>query len=380
MKEFRYSVPTTMYYGGDCIKQNAPLFKSYGSKACIFTRQFVGGARNYALEDVEEVFNNQGIEYKIITDVQENPPVLSIVAITEKVGEFNPDFLIAVGGGSSIDTAKAVGVLLKYPGEDAYDVLYGSGYPTNNTKSEGTLPIFAVPTTAGTGAEVTGYAVLTREDTHTKLAMSQNVFCEAAFLNPKYIKYSPAFLIHNGAIDALAHGVETYVNVKSNFMNRSIAEIGFKLFSEFKDAMLADKLTDADFEKMILASCIAGMAFMQAGTCLPHGMGYPLSHFKNVPHGHACGIFLGEYLKAFKNQSTVMPVVQMCGFNTVEEFADYIKQICERDVHIEVTEKDIEEWAEDFCKLEVRLVKHPEPIGIKEITQIFKNSLASYIK
>jgi alcohol dehydrogenase len=382
MNAFKYHVPSTIFFGSDCIKKNASLFKTYGDKAVVFAKEFVGGARNYAQEDMEEVLKEQGIQYKIVTDIQENPPVLSVKAITENIRSYNADFFIAIGGGSSIDTAKAVNILLNYPVEDnPYDVFFSGGYPdpTKVVKSSGRVPLFAVPTTAGTGAEVTGYAVLTREDTDTKLAMSQYVFCEAAFLNPNYIK-APAFLIHTGAIDALAHGVETYVNVKSNFLNRSIAEIGFQLFSEFKDNMLYDSLTDSDYEKMVLASCIQGMAFMQAGTTLPHGMGYALSHHKNVPHGLACGVFLGEYLKAFKDQSIVMPVVTKCGFNTSNEFAVYIKQICDRDIRMEVTEKELEAYAKEFCSLEVRLAKHPEPIGVNEILAIYKKALANFIK
>lgn len=380
MKGFRYSVPTAILFGSDCITENGALFKGYGEKACIFTKQFVGGARNLALEDVEATFKAEGIDYIIVDDVEENPPVLSIEGMANKVREYGPDFMIAVGGGSAMDTSKAVAVLVDHPGKDPYEVFFGGGYPTGNTKGEKTIPLFAVPTTAGTGSEVTGYAVLTREDTHTKLAMSQVVYFENAFLNYRYIKDSPSFLIHNGAIDALAHGVETYVNNRSNFMNRSVAEIGFKLFSEFKDAMYNDSMTQEDFEKIILAATVQGMAFMQAGTTLPHGMGYALSHFKHVPHGHACGIFLGEYLKAFKDQTIVEPIVKMCGFDTVDAFAQYIKDICARDVKIEVTQQELNEWAEDFCKLEVRLVKHPEKIGVEEISTIYNNALAAYIK
>jgi alcohol dehydrogenase len=382
MDAFKYHVPSTIFFGPDCVKKNAGLFKSYGDKAVIFAKKFVGGVRNYAQEDMEETLKGQGIQYEVVTDIEENPPVLSVKSITEKIRSFNANFFVAVGGGSSIDTAKAVDVLLNYPtGDDPYNVFFSGGYPdsTKVNKSSGHVPLFAVPTTAGTGSEVTGYAVLTREDTDTKLAMSQYVFCDAAFLNPNYIK-APAFLIHTGAIDALAHGVETYVNAKSNFLNRSIAEIGFILFSEFKDNMLADKLTDADYEKMVLASCIQGMAFMQAGTTLPHGMGYALSHHKNVPHGLACGVFLGEYLKAFKDQSIVLPIVRACGFNTSGEFAGYIKQICDRDINMEVTEKELEAYAKEFCSLEVRLVKHPEPIGVDEIFTIYRNALAHFIK
>ena len=203
MKDFRYSVPTIVNFGSDCVIENAKMFKSYGQKACIFTKQFVGGARNIALEDVEEALKSQGIDYIINGDVEENPPVLSVAAIADKVREYNPDFLVAVGGGSAMDTTKAVAVLLDHPLKDPYEVFFAGGYPVEMPKGPKLCRCSLSPTTAGTGSEVTGYAVLTREDTHTKLAMSQVVYFEMAFLSYKYIKDAPSFLIHNGVIDAL---------------------------------------------------------------------------------------------------------------------------------------------------------------------------------
>lgn len=375
MKPFRFAVNTAIYFGGECIKNNAALFNSFGKKAFIITSKFPPGCRHYALEDIEAVLKSQGIEYKVNMEVIENPPVSSISAITEDARSFKPDFLVAPGGGSAVDSAKAVSVLLKYKGKDPMEVFYGGGLPFGKIVSEGSLPLVVVPTTAGTGSDVTGFSVLTREDTQTKLAIGQQVFPNVSFLDAKYIMEAGPKLTHAGALDALSHGVETYVNVTSNFMNRSIAEIGFKLFSEYKDAMLVNEYTFEQREKMLLAATVQGMAFMQAGTCLPHGMSYPLSHYKHVPHGIACGIILGEYLRIFKDQSTVHPIIKMCGFATVDEFAGYLKQLISQDITIDVTEKEIVQWGQEFYSIKYRLEKHPEPISVDDIIQIYRNSL-----
>ena len=189
-------------------------------------------------------------------------------------------------------------------------------------------------------------------------------FCDAAFLDSRYIKNSPAFLIHTGVIDALAHGIETYLHVGSNPLNRMLAEYGFKLFAQFKDRMVDGNLTDEDFDNMMLASYVQGMAFMQSSTTIPHGMGYPLSHIKLVNHGLANGIFLGEYVRGFKDQSWVKPIVEACGFNNSDEFAAFCKKITENDVDIEVSEDEIQKWTDDFMKLDLPYRKQsraPEP-------------------
>lgn len=239
MKSYRYSVPTPVYYGNDCVKQNAALLCSFGKRAFIVTSKFLNNCPNYALDDVEEVFKANGIDYAVNDEVEENPPVESCAAITKIARAYEPDFIVGIGGGSALDTAKAVNFLLGKPEDkDPYESFFGgkggSLYGTA-AKPEGKLPLVGIPTTAGTGSEVTGGAVLTRADTDTKDTPPHRIFFDVAFMDVRYIKESPSFLIHTGAMDALAHGVETYVNTASNFMNRSMAEIGFRLFADFKD-------------------------------------------------------------------------------------------------------------------------------------------------
>lgn len=379
MKAFKYATPAVVYFGEDCVKNNKEAITSAGKKALVITSQFSEGCINYGLQDMEEILKEAGITYKVVVDVEENPTVEQVARITEDARAFQPEFIVAIGGGSVIDCSKAVSCYLPYPDKDPYDHFFGKWVSYGSIVNETSIPVFSIPTTAGTGADVTGGAVLTRADTDTKLTTAQYLVSEASFLDPRYIKESPYFLLDTGAMDALAHAVETTINVNSNYLNRSIAAIALGLFAEFKDALEAKTLQGEDFDKMHLASTISGMAFMQAGTALPHGMSYPLSHHKGLNHGLGCAIFLGEYVRSIKDQSIVQPIVERCGFQTVDEFAEYVKKITNRNVDIEVTEEELNAWTDEFASLEYRLARHPEPIGRDEIYKIYHDSLEKYI-
>ena len=381
MKSFRHYVATPMYFGNNVVKENKKLIGSFGKRAFILTDEFLDGCRNYALEDVIEVLEEQGIEYLVNDQVEDNPSVETCVAITKIAREFKADFMFGIGGGSAIDAAKTVGFLLAQPEDvDVYAALFSGPAFFEHLYQELEMPLVGIPTTAGTGSEVTGGAVLTRCDMDNKDTARHKLYCTVAFLDARYVRESPKFLIHTGAMDALAHGVETYINVKSNPLNRSIAAIGMDMFAQYKDRLISDSLTEEDYETMLLISNIMGQAFMQAGTCLPHGLGYPLSHHKGVNHGLSCSLTLGEWLRSFKDQSIVEPVVNMCGFASVDEMADYINEILSRDVDIEVTDEEIVAWSVQFCENPNRLSRNPEPISVEEITSIYRKSLARYIK
>lgn len=381
MKAFRHYVATPVYFGENVVRDNKQLFATYGKRAFIVTDEFLDGCRNYALEDVTAVLDELGIPYAVNDKTEDNPPVESCAAIAAEARKFKPDFIIGIGGGSALDTAKVVDYLLTQSEDvDVYDVLFSGAPFYEHVYQELQLPLVGIPTTAGTGSEVTGGAVLTRCDMDNKDTARHKLYCTVAFLDARYIRESPKFLIHTGAMDALAHGVETYINVKSNPLNRAIAAVGMQMFAEYKDNMLNDCLTDEDYEKMLLTSNVMGQAFMQAGTCLPHGLGYPLSHHKGVNHGLSCSMTLGEWLRGFKDQSIVEPVVKLCGFSSTDEMADYINEILSRDVDISVTGEEIDTWAEQFCANPDRLSRNPEPIGLEDIKGIYRRALARYIK
>lgn len=380
MKSFRYNTQTALFFGRGILKENAEFFRPYGKRAVIFTSQFYEGCKNRGLEDIKAVFDEVGIEYLVLDWVHVDPPIDVVVELAKHAAEFEPDFYFAVGGGSVIDSCKAAALLNEQPGMNPYEVFYGLGHQSKSIQTEIKAPIFAAPTTAGTGAEVTGFAVLTRADTHTKLSMYPMGFCTAAFVDPSYIEGSPDFLIHTGVIDALAHGVEGCLNVLHTPFSIVLSDYAFSLFRTFKDRMITGGLTTEDYDNMALCSFVQGMAFMQSSTTIPHGMGYPLSHIKGVNHGLSNGIFLGEYVRRFKDQSLVQPIVEKCGFKNSDEFADWCRAITEADVNIEVTEEEIQQWTDDFMKLDFRLAWNPEPLTRDDIYTLYKISLQRYIK
>ncbi|MBP5239029.1 MAG: iron-containing alcohol dehydrogenase [Oscillospiraceae bacterium] len=380
MKSFAYHAPTALYFGQNCLQSQIDLIKSFGKKAFIITSVFSGGARNLALEDIQGLFAEHGVDSIVYSDTEENPSVESVVKAASALRTYDPDMIFCIGGGSALDTAKAVNVLIRYPADcDAYQVFYGNGWSLNK-RSCGLLPLLGVPTTAGSGSEVMGYAVLTRNDTHTKLRMDQMSFFDAAFLDAKYIADSPQWLLDAGAMDALAHGVEGYLNTFSCAPERLWHDYGFRLFKRYKDALRSCTLEADNFERMLTAASVQGIAVMQSGTSIPHGMGYPLTHFKNVTHGLASAIMLPAYLEVFQNRELVDHVISACGFENVDEFSAFIDEICSRNISIAVTDEEIEHWADQCYALTTRLERHPEPITRDQIRDMYRKALRRYIK
>lgn len=381
MKSFRYDTQTCIYFGRNSLKENADKLKEFGKKAAVITTKFVEGCHNLALEDLEAVFSDLGVEYVVLDDVEENPPVENIVALYEKLDGFKPDYVFGVGGGSAMDAAKALAQYINDGPGDAYHIFFWPGRLLNNYKNMCDIPVFTVPTTAGTGSEVTGGAVLTRADKDTKESMNMWLYPEISFVDPRYLENAPLFLLDTGVIDALAHGVEGSLHKDANVMNKAISDAAFGMFAEFKDNLLNHTLTEEQFDKMSAHSMMQGVSFMQSCTTVPHGLGYPLSHYKNVCHGLACGIFLGEYLKGFKDQSLVQPIVEACGFKDSAEFADYVRALTNRDVAIEVTEEELQKWTDMFMEQQTwRLEANPEELTREDIYQLFRSSLAAYMK
>lgn len=171
------------------------------------------------------------------------------------------------------------------------DFLYKS---VSNSQS---LPVIEVPTTCGTGSEVTTVAVLTVHNEKTKKSMSHRIFPRMALVDEKYIKNAPLKVICDTAIDALAHIVESCINNNATEYSKMFAKEGLEAWSKFKDVLLGNReATDEDFHNMMYASTLAGMCIAHAGTSLPHGLSYPITYELGIPHGKAVGYFLPGYI------------------------------------------------------------------------------------
>lgn len=363
MENFNFLMPTHVFFGKGCVRQEHEVFGRCGRRAYIITYQLPG--RHYALEDVEAVLDQQGVSYFVETEIEENPCVETIARAAKKGLEQQADFLIAIGGGAPIDAAKAISILMKNPDMPPYDLF--------SRQEAESLPIIAVPTTAGTGAEVAHWSVITRFDTQTKQAIKPWVYPRYAFLDPTYLMSMPVRLTRATALDALGHCIESYVSTAGNPYSRGLCEIAFQTFSDTVDALRAGEFSYDIREKQMLISMLGGMANNQTGTCLPHGMSYALTHNKHIPHGLACGLLEGEYLRIFQDKTRVNRIVSLCGFASVDDFADFISSILE--VNVKVTYEELERYAKEFAEQKHRFARHPEPAGYDEVLQIYTKSL-----
>lgn len=364
MNSFNYYMPTRVFFGKRCISENKEFFKLIGRRALIVTG---GGSakKNGALADVTEALTTAGISYFVFDKTEQNPSVENVAEAGRAGIEFGADFVIGIGGGSPMDTAKAASFLLANPGLEAREVLFGA--PLKKT------PLVEIPTTAGTGSEVTAVSVVTMHDKKTKGSIAQKGFAEAAFIDARYTEKLPADIANNTAIDALAHIIEGYMNTGSNIMSDCIAESGLSVFRECIPSLLKREYTEEIREKLLVAAAIGGIVIAQTGTSLPHAMGYCLTYLKDIPHGRACGLLLKEYLRLFTDDRKRKNILVRLGFCDLDDFGKFIDSaIPSNEVF---TEDEINSYTDEFMKNTVKLRTHPELLERRDIYNMYKKSL-----
>lgn len=360
---FNYYMPTKLYIGEKVIEENGHRIKEFGNKALIVTGK-KSAKLNGSLNDIENELKKNNIEYVIFDEVEENPSLETIEKAVALGLREVVEFIIGIGGGSPIDASKAIGVLIKNP-EYSIETIF-------TTSELQSIPIVAVPTTAGTGTEATQYSIVTDNKTRTKRNLGHTIFPEASFLDYRYMESLSYDVTVNTSIDAFSHLVEAYLNTNSNLISDMCCEKGLKLFGECLPLLLEKNLSKEFREKMMISSTIGGMAIAQVGTSLPHGMGYPLTYFKGVPHGAANGILYKEYLKIFRDKSKIYKMLDIMSIKSLEELGNILDKLIK--VNIEVSKEEIEEYSKSMSSNEAKLKNHPEKIGYSEIYGIYANT------
>ena len=370
----RFYVPTDIYVEKDCVKNHAKEMLAVGKRALIVTGHSSAKA-NGSLNDVTEVLNDGGVAYQIFDEVEENPSTDTVGKGAQIARNFNADFIIGIGGGSAIDAAKAMALLIVNPGLNADDLHKAPSHPLNHA------PVVAVPTTCGTGSEATPVAIITNHKINLKKSIPHRIFPVLALVDGKYLASAKKQLIVNTAVDALAHMVESILNVHSNILNRMCPEYGLRLWGECKEALIASLAAnnaapiDASiYEKLMYTSTIAGMSIAMTSTAVPHGMSYDLTLHAGVPHGPAVGYFLAAYVEIChkKVSNDVEKVLSLLGLQSVEEFAEMLhKLIGTCSVTRELRDKFVAAMKTNHSKLDLV----PGGITPEEVEYIYDKSL-----
>ena len=314
-----FKIPTLVYLEEECLAKRGQLMAEYGKKALIVTGH--SSARNGSLADVTEQLDKLGISYEVYDQTKENPPVEQVMELQSLYRDKHIDFLIGLGGGSAMDLAKAAAVMLFYPDETA-------GFLYKPIKITRSLPVVAVPTTCGTGSEVTGASVITRHDVANKQSITSRVYPVLALLDGKYIKDCPQSVVCNTSIDTLGHLVESFINTTASEYSDMIVREGLRVWARCKETLQGEHRTKEDCYNLMLSSNYGGMAIAHCGTSLPHGASYTVTYNTGMPHGKAVGYFLYGYLK-YADAKRVSEILELTGFETLEEMRDFIKKVCQ---------------------------------------------------
>lgn len=309
-------MPTKVYSEDGCVLNHADQLRALGKKAMIVTGRN-SAKKTGALQDVLSALGD--VPYVIFDQIEENPSVETVMQARQIAIDEQVDFCIGIGGGSPMDASKAIALMAANPGEDE-GVLY-------DPKPLAHLPVACIPTTCGTGSEVTPYAILTRHAHKTKRSISYRIFPELALLDAKYLRFMSRTGLVNTCVDALAHLLESYLNTNASDLNRIYSRQGLVMWAQFRDRLLNDCLEDGDYARMLNASMVAGMAITHTGTSLPHGLSYPVTYALGIPHGRAVGMFLGGFVETYTDQAAATDAVQLLGFGNTPSFRAYMNRL-----------------------------------------------------
>lgn len=361
-----FYMPTKIIKGVNCIVENSSLLSRLGEKCLIVTGK-KSSKLNGSLEDVIFALDKENIKYKIFDEIEENPSIETVErAKLENIDE-NIDFIFAVGGGSSIDAAKAISILFANP-----NITIREAFRLKNLEN---IPIVCAPTTSGTGSEVTQYSIITDHENKLKRNLGQETFPKIAYLDARYSLNLPVDITVSTAFDAFSHLTESYLNTNATIFTDFVAEKGFEIFGSLKESFEKKELDIADREKLMLASTLAGIAIAQTGTSLPHLLGYSLTYNKNMSHGMSNAVLYKGYLALFKEYVKIEKMLKLLGFSSIEELIDYISS--KLSYSLNLTEEEIKSFTATALKNQEKLRNHPLDIDKENIARMFKEAIRS---
>lgn len=345
----RFILNEVSYFGAGCRKELPEVLKRMNlKKALVVTDK--GLIKVGTTKLVTDILDEAGFPYEVYSEVKPNPTVTNVQQGVEAFKNSNADCIVAIGGGSAMDTAKGIGIVSNNP--EFADVVSLEGCAPTKKKS---VPIVALPTTAGTGAEVTiNYVIIDEERQAKMVCVDPNDIPAVAIVDPELTYSLPKSLTAATGMDALTHAIEGYITKGAWVMSDMYELQAIKMIAENLPLAVDEPTNPVGREGMALAQYIAAQAFSNVGLGLVHGMAHPMGSLHDIPHGVANAMLL----------PTIMEFnMPMC----IEKYG-----IIARTMGVDTTGMTAEEAAQAACDavkalaIRVGIPQHLTEIGITE--------------
>ncbi|HJF97940.1 MAG: lactaldehyde reductase [Bacteroides clarus] len=382
---YRMILNETSYFGAGCRETIAVEAIRRGFKKAFFVTD-KDLIRFKVADKIIEVFEKNHIPYELFSDVKANPTIANVQHGVAAFKESGADFIVALGGGSSIDTAKGIGIVVNNP--DFADVKSLEGVAATRYKA---VPTFALPTTAGTAAEVTINYVIIDEDAKKKMVcVDPNDIPAVAIVDPELMYSMPKGLTAATGMDALTHAIESYITPGAWAMSDMFELKAIEMIAANLKAAVDNGNDVAAREAMSQAQYIAGMGFSNVGLGIVHSMAHPLGAHYDTPHGVANALLL-PYVMEYNAESPAAPkyihIAKAMGVNTdgmtesegIRAAVEAVRKLSlsigiPQKLHeINVKEEDLHQLAVDAFN-DVCTGGNPRPTSVEEIEALYRKA------
>ncbi|VTX94406.1 iron-containing alcohol dehydrogenase [Acinetobacter ursingii] len=292
MSQFQFQTAARIISGLGSIQElKQIILENHYRKLLIITD--AGMVQHQLHLPIIEILERLNITYSIYSNIQADPPEHIVLDAAEFAKKEKVDAILGFGGGSSMDVAKIIALLAHPEQRQTIAEMYG----VNNAKGP-KLPLILVPTTAGTGSEVTPISIVTTGETTKTGIVSSHLYADVAILDANFTQGLPAHITAATGIDAMVHAIEAYTSkIKKNFYADMLAKNALRLLNDNLPKVLKDSTDLEARQNMLLGSMLAGQAFANAPVGAVHALAYPLGGHFHLSHGHTNALVLVEVLK-----------------------------------------------------------------------------------
>jgi alcohol dehydrogenase class IV len=382
--EYIFYSPTRIIFGEGTLKRVGEEANKLGERVLVVTGKS-SSKKSGSLDEVVESLTSRNVKLEVFDKVEPDPSIATVEEGAKVAKKCNVDLLVGLGGGSAMDTAKAIALLMTNRGK--LDNYFGI-----DKVKQPALPVIAIPTTAGTGSEVTKYTVITDHKKMLKqLIGSPHITPKLAILDATVTVSMPASVTANTGMDALSHAIESYVCTQANPVSDILALEAIRLIAKALPEAISQPQNIEIRGKMLFASLIAGIALSSSGAGIIHGMGYSITLFYGAPHGLANALLMPQAMEfnLIANPVKFRNIAEAMGKKVEglpEDKATQLSVVAVRELsqkigiprglkEIEVKEESLPGFAKTVSENERILSLNPRRPTTKEIEEIYKRSM-----